>query len=140
MEIPHELYIPMEGSNEMSVSGLTQVHVSVSDVDAAVAFYRDVLGLEFLFEVPEQSMAFFNLDGIRLYVGRAETPDLTSAPLLYFAVDDLESEHRRLDAAGVEFVGEPHRVHRTDEYELWMAFFKTPEGHLNALSEERSTP
>ena len=123
----------------MSVTGLSQVHVSVTDFDAAVAFYRDVLGLEFLFDVPEQSMAFFNLDGVRLYLGRAESPEFESAPLLYLAVDDLESEHERLVAAGVEFVGEPHRVHRTDEYELWMAFFKTPEGHLNALTEERST-
>lgn len=122
----------------MAVTGLAQVHVSVTDFDAAVAFYRDVLGLEFLFEVPEQSMAFFNLDGIRLYVGKAESPDFESAPLLYLAVDDLESEHDRLSAAGVEFVSAPHRVHGTDTYELWMAFFKTPEGHLNALSEERS--
>ena len=123
----------------MPVTGLSQVLVSVTDFDAAVAFYRDVLGLEFLFDVPDQSMAFFNLDGVRLYIGIAEAPEFESAPLLYLAVDDLESEHERLVAAGVEFVGEPHRVHRTDEYELWMAFFKTPEGHLNALTEERST-
>lgn len=122
----------------MPVTGLSQVHVSVTDFDAAVAFYRDVLGLEFLFEVPDQSMAFFNLDGVRLYLGKAESPDFESAPLLYLAVDDLAAEHERLSAAGVEFLSEPHRVHGTDTYELWMAFFKTPEGHLHALSEERS--
>lgn len=123
----------------MSVIGLSQVHVSVTDFKAALGFYRDVLGLEFLFEVPEQSMAFFNLNGVRLYLGKAESPDFESAPLLYLAVDDIESEYGRLAAAGVEFVSEPHRVHETDTYELWMAFFKTPEGHVNALSEERST-
>ena len=123
----------------MPVTGLSQVHVSVTDFDAAVAFYRDVLGLEFLFDVPEQSMAFFNVDGVRLYLGKAESPEFESAPLLYLAVDDLAAEYERLVAAGVEFVGEPHRVHGTDTYELWMAFFKTPEGHFNALTEERST-
>lgn len=122
----------------MPVTGLSQVLVSVTDFDAAVAFYRDVLGLEFLFDVPEQSMAFFNLDGVRLYIGIAEAPEFESAPLLYLAVNDLAAEHDRLVAAGVEFVSEPHRVHRTDEYELWMAFFKTPEGHINVLTEERS--
>ena len=121
----------------MPVTGLSQVHVSVTDFDAAVAFYRDVLGLEFLFEVPNQSMAFFKLDGVRLYLGKAESPEFESAPLLYLAVDDLDAEHERLTAAGVEFIREPHRVHGTDEYELWMAFFKTPEGHVNALTEER---
>ncbi|MEX1091685.1 MAG: VOC family protein [Acidimicrobiia bacterium] len=123
----------------MSVTGLYQVYVSVVGFEEAVAFYRDVLGLEFLFEVPEQSMAFFNVGGVRLYVGKAESPEFESAPLLYLAVDDLESEHERLVAAGVEFVRAPHRVHETDEYELWMAFFKTPEGHVNALTEERFT-
>jgi predicted enzyme related to lactoylglutathione lyase len=112
--------------------------VSVADFDAAVAFYRDVLGLDFLFEVPDRSMAFFNLDGVRLYVGKAESPDFESAPLLYLAVDDLESEHDRLVAAGVEFVSGPHRVHGTEQSELWMAFFKTSEGHINALTAERS--
>lgn len=122
----------------MPVTGLSQVHVSVTDIDAAVVFYRDVLGLEFLFEVPEQSMAFLDLDGVRLYLGKAESPDFESAPLLYLSVDDLAAEHERLTAAGVEFVSDPHRVHGTDDYELWMAFFKTPEGHINALTEERS--
>jgi predicted enzyme related to lactoylglutathione lyase len=121
----------------VSVTGLSQVHVSVVNYEKAVAFYRDVLLLEFLFEVPEQSMAFFDLGGVRLYVGQAESADLESAPLLYLAVDDLETEHERLEGAGVEFVAAPHRVHRTEDYELWMAFFKTPEGHINALTQER---
>lgn len=122
----------------MPVTGLSQVHVSVTDFEAAVSFYRDVLGLEFLFEVAEQSMAFFDLDGVRLYLGKAESPEFESTPLLYLAVDDLAAEYERLVAAGVEFVSEPHRVHTTDDYELWMAFFKTPEAHINALTEERS--
>lgn len=123
----------------MAVTGLSQVHVSVTDFDTAIGFYRDVLGLEFLFDVPNQSMAFFNLSGVRLYVGLAESPDFQSSPLLYLTVDDLDSEYERLAAAGVEFVGTPHRVHATDTYELWMAFFKTPEGLLHALTEERAT-
>jgi catechol 2,3-dioxygenase-like lactoylglutathione lyase family enzyme len=47
-----------------------QIHVSVSDVDRAVAFYKDVLGMTFLFRVPGQPMAFFDCDGVRLYLGR----------------------------------------------------------------------
>jgi predicted enzyme related to lactoylglutathione lyase len=123
----------------MAVIGLSQVHVSVTGFDAAVEFYRDVLGLEFLFDVPEQSMAFFNLNGVRLYIGLAESPDFESTPLLYLSVDDIDSEYERLVAVGVEFVGTPHRVHGTETYELWIAFFKTPEGHLHALTEERAT-
>ncbi len=122
----------------MPVIGLSQVHVSVLRFEEAVAFYRDVLRLEFLFAVPEQSMAFFNLDGVRLYLGKPESAEFESAPLLYFTVDDIESEYERLVAADVEFLGGPHRVHATEEFELWMAFFKTPEAHLNALTQERA--
>lgn len=121
----------------MSKVSLNQVHVSVSDVDGAVAFYRDVVGLELMFEVPQQSMAFFDLGGPRLYIGRAESPDFVSAPLLYFQVEDIEDHWEMMKGHGVEFVSEPHLVHRDGGSELWMAFFRTPEGHMNALAEER---
>lgn len=121
----------------MSVGPLSQVHVSVTDFDGAVTFYRDVLGLRFLFDVPAQSMAFFDMGGARLYLGRAESPDLESRPLLYFSVSDIEAEHERLTAAGVTFESPPHLIHETETYELWMAFFRTPEGDLNAITEER---
>ena len=48
-----------------------QIHLSVKDIDRAVAFYRDVLELPLLFEVPGQDMAFFDCGGVRLYLGRA---------------------------------------------------------------------
>jgi catechol 2,3-dioxygenase-like lactoylglutathione lyase family enzyme len=121
----------------MAVTGLSQIHVSVDDIDAAVTFYRDVLGLRFLFDVPEQSMAFFDMDGTRLYLGKPESPDFRSAPLLYFRVDDIDAEFGRLKALDVEFIDEPHKVHESEGYELWMAFFKTPNGDLNAITEER---
>lgn len=124
----------------MAVNGLSQVHVSVGDVSRAVQFYRDVLGIELLFEVPEQSMAFFDLgNSLRLYVGAAESPDFSSAPLLYFDVADIDLEHARLKEAGVEFESSPHKVHETDGYELWMAFFRTPDRHMNAITENRRT-
>lgn len=122
----------------MTVDGLAQIHVSVQDVTRAVGFYRDVLGLELLFEVPDQKMAFFDLGGVRLYVGEAESPEFSSAPLLYYAVDDIDGEHERLSKSGVEFIGDPHKIHESGGSELWMAFFKTPDGHINALSEDRS--
>lgn len=122
----------------MTVKGINQIHVSVDDIEAAITFYRDVLGLDFLFDVPEQSMAFFDVDGVRLYLGRPESAEFQSAPLVYFAVEDIDAEYLRLESNDVEFVDAPHKVHATDDYELWMAFFKTPAGHINALAEERS--
>ena len=56
-------------------NSIGQIHISVDDVDRAVAWYRDVLGLEFLFQVPGQPMAFFNCGGVRLYLGQSRRRD-----------------------------------------------------------------
>jgi catechol 2,3-dioxygenase-like lactoylglutathione lyase family enzyme len=114
-----------------------QIHVSVSDVDRAVAFYRDVLGVPFLFQVPGQPMAFFDCGGVRLYLGRPESDEFRSNPVLYFRVDDLEEAFATLSERGVGFRDEPHVVNRTDDAELWMAAFTDPDGNNLVLMAER---
>ena len=110
-----------------------QIHVSVTDVDRAVAFYRDVLGITFLFRVHGQPMAFFDCDGVRLYLGVPEADEFRSRGVLYFTVEDIAEAHRVLAERGVEFRDEPHLVHRAEGSELWMAFFTDPDGNNLAL-------
>jgi predicted enzyme related to lactoylglutathione lyase len=113
-----------------------QIHVSVTDVDRSVAFYRDVLGIPFLFRVPGQPMAFFDCDGVRLYLGVPESEDFHSRGVLYFTVDDIDEAHRALMERGVAFRDAPHVVHRAEDAELRMAFFTDPDGnHLALMSE-----
>jgi catechol 2,3-dioxygenase-like lactoylglutathione lyase family enzyme len=114
-----------------------QIHVSVTDIDRAVAFYRDVLGTPFLFQVPGQPMAFFDCDGVRLYLGKPERAEFRSNPVLYFRVDDIDVAHRALTDRGVEFADSPHVVHRTEDTELWMSAFKDPDGNNLILMDER---
>jgi catechol 2,3-dioxygenase-like lactoylglutathione lyase family enzyme len=124
----------------LSIGGamkLGQLHVTVTDVDRSVAFYRDVLGLPFLFRVPGQPMAFFQSGDVRLYLGVPEAPEFATRVVLYFTVDDIDAERDRLAAAGVEFLDEPHVVHRDGTAELWMTGFRDPDGHHLILSEER---
>jgi len=113
-----------------------QIHVSVTDVDRSVAFYRDVLGIPFLFRVPGQPMAFFDCDGVRLYLGIPESEDFRSRGLLYFTVQDIAEAHRVLADRGVSFRDGPHLVHRTEGSELHMAFFTDPDGNNLALMAE----
>jgi catechol 2,3-dioxygenase-like lactoylglutathione lyase family enzyme len=122
------------------VRTIGQIHVSVSDIDRSVEFYRDVLGARFLFDVPGRSMAFFDLDGVRLYLGAPESPQFRSAPLIYFSVDDVDEAYATLRARGVGFDQEPHVVHRTADTELWMAFFRDPDGTNLAIMAEHPTP
>jgi len=120
----------------MALGALGQVHISVTDVERSVAFYRDVLGIPHQFTVPGQPMAFFASGDVRLYLGRPESPEFTSHCVLYFRVDDIFDEVTRLRDESVS-VGEPHVVNRDGGTELWMAGLRDPDGHQIVLMQER---
>jgi predicted enzyme related to lactoylglutathione lyase len=119
----------------MALGALNQVHITVTDVARSVAYYRDVLQLPLLFEVPGQPMAFFQAGDVRLYLGASETPEFASKVVLYFTVDDVNTEYARLVAAGADIVDAPHPVHRDENGELWMAFLRDPDGHQLAITQ-----
>lgn len=115
---------------------LRQIAVAVKDVDTATAFYRDRLGLKLLFQAPP-GLSFFDLDGIWLMLSQEnEREPAQAGSVLYFEVQDIVARHAELRQRGVEFVDEPHRVADMGTYELWMTFFKDPDGTLLALREE----
>ena len=112
-----------------------QIAVNVHDLSLGISFYRDTLGLKFLFEAP--SMAFFDIDGIRLMLGKPEKPEFDHpASIIYYKVRDLRETHKRLVSKNVIFESDPHLVARMPDHELWMAFFKDPDGNLLALMSE----
>jgi len=115
---------------------VAQVLIPIDDFDRGVAFYRDVLGLRFLFAAPPQ-MAFFDCAGVRLLVGVTPTdkkPQRGSA--IYFKVPDIAAVFASLSGQGVCFTAEPHIVHRTPASELWLAEFTDPDGNQLALMSE----
>ena len=124
----------------MAVGPVGQIHISVTDLDRAIEFYRDVLGIPLLFRVPGQPMAFFRSGEIRLYLGVPESPAFRSKVLVYFTVADIEAEYARLVERGVDMASPPHVVHRDGVSELWMTFFADPDGHNLALMQERPCP
>jgi methylmalonyl-CoA/ethylmalonyl-CoA epimerase len=121
----------------LGITGVGQVAINVRDVQRAVEFYRDVLGLHFLFQIP--NAAFFDCGGLRLMLGTAEKPEFDHpASILYYRVADIHAAHASLQAAGVETVDAPHLVARMPDHELWMFFVRDPEGnHLGMMSEVR---
>jgi methylmalonyl-CoA/ethylmalonyl-CoA epimerase len=119
---------------------LRQIAQHVDDRSRAVVFYRDVIGLPLLQEFDPPGLSFFDLGGgTRLLL---EGPG--GSAVLYLGVDDIERERSRLEAAGVVFVDEAHRIHVHDGtmaaigVEEWMTFFHDSEGNLLALCEQRN--
>ena len=109
-----------------------QIFVPVLELERAVAFYRDTLGIRFLFEAPPR-MAFFDLDGIRLMLGEPEGSGSNGASLLYYKVSDIAQAHETLVERGVTFDVDPHFGHDMGDHELWLAFFKDSEENQLAL-------
>jgi predicted enzyme related to lactoylglutathione lyase len=81
-------------------------------------------------------MAFFDCQGVRLYLGAAESPESTSSPLIYFRADSAREAGAELAHRGVEFTSEPHVVHRQGDTELWIGLFEDPDGTTLAIMSE----
>ena len=122
------------GPAPLGLSTIGQIGITVTDVDRAVRFYRDTLGMKFLFQVP--NMAFFDCDGVRLMVTASEKPGETYNSVIYFKVPDIHQVFQTLAARGVASEGEPHLIARMPDHDLWMAFFRDPDRNLLALMSE----
>jgi len=117
-------------------SRIAQLLVPVEDFEKGVAFYRDVLGLPFLFAAPPQ-MAFFNCGGVRLLVGVMPAGQKAQrGSAIYFQVSEIGAVFSSLKDKGVRFMAEPHVVNRTPKSELWLAEFTDPDGNQLALMSE----
>ena len=119
----------------LGITRLGQVAVNAHDVGRATAFYRDVLGLRFLFAAGQ--LAFFDCGGVRLMLDKAENPEFDHpSSILYFSVPDIQAAHRRLVDGGVAIVAEPHTIAKMPDHDLWMSFFRDTEGNVMALMSE----
>ena len=121
---------------DLSQARIGQIAVVVQDIDRAVAFYRDKLGLRLLFQAPPK-LAFFDCGGVRLMLDVPEEEEFKhSSSILYYKVDDIRGTWAILRGRGVEFRDEPHLVARMPDHELWMTFFRDGEGNTLALMGE----
>ena len=111
-----------------------QIAITVQDLNRAVVFYRDVLGLTLLFEV--SGMAFFDVGGIRLMMTKSEQPGTTYSSILYYRTTDIQAAAIELESRGVTLEAKPHMIAKMPDHELWMAFFRDTEGNLLGLMSE----
>jgi methylmalonyl-CoA/ethylmalonyl-CoA epimerase len=113
-----------------------QIAIAMKDLPRAVAFYRDVLGLPFLFEATPK-LAFFDCAGVRLMLSEPEKPEFDHpASIIYYRVMNMQETVAVLKSRGAVFESEPHLIAKMPNHDLWMAFLRDPERNLIGLMSE----
>lgn len=121
---------------------LWYVNVFVTDLERAVAFYRDTLGLPLQFQEQQFGYASFAPEGIRLGLARVDpnAPESTSLVGRHtgvaFGVPDLDAAHAQLAAKGVRFTMPPSR----QPWGGYMATFADPDDNIFYLDQLREEP
>ena len=126
----------MTAATEFGLDRIGQIAVTVRDLARAKSYYRDTLGMRFLYEFP--SLAFFDCGGIRLIMSVPERPEFDHpTSVLYYAVPDIAAAHATLVARGVVFERDPHIIAALPDRDVWMAFFRDSERNLLGLMCEK---
>jgi predicted enzyme related to lactoylglutathione lyase len=119
------------------VSDLRQVAITVSDVATALPFYRDVLGLKFLFS-PSPNLAFLAAGPVRIMLSTPQGAGAVGAnSVLYFAVHDIVAAHEAIVLRGAKSERSPQLAAKMPDHELWIGFVRDPDGNLVGIMEER---
>ncbi|MFC7782957.1 VOC family protein [Rossellomorea sp. GCM10028870] len=117
------------------IKNVGQIGIPVKDINRALDFYKDKLGLSLLFNT--DSMAFFECDGLRLMLTLPEKEEFAhSSSVIYFQVNNIKDTYERLVGKEVTFIDEPHVVTKMGQTEMWMVFFKDTEDNTHALMSE----
>ena len=119
------------------ISTIGQIAITVSDVDQALIFYRDQLGLDFLFSAGP-NLAFLSADGIRIMLSTPQGAGTVGGnSILYFKVSDIEAVHASVVARGAKNERTPQLAAKMPDHELWTGFLRDPDGNLVGLMEEK---
>lgn len=124
-----------QASADAKINRIEQIHLPVKNLAKATEYYRDTLGLAFMFQAA--NMAFFNIGGVRLMIGEINSPDQgPGSSIVYFNVADVRKASAELERKGIAFVGPVETVNRTPTHDLLLRIFKDPDGNFLALMGE----
>lgn len=119
----------------LNLDHIGQIALPVTDVDRAEAFYADVLSLRKLYRYGD--LTFFDCAGVCLLLDKTHEPaKFQPQGTIYFRCADIALAVAELEKRGIAFSERPHLIARMDDHDLWMAFFKDPDGHTLAVMQE----
>lgn len=124
-------------NTEHKLSEIRQIAITVSDVGTALPFYRDVLGLTFLFS-PAPTLAFLAAGTLRIMLSTPQgSGSVGHNSILYFKVSDIVATHAAIVERGAKNERAPQLTAKMPDHELWAAFVRDPDGNLVGLMEEK---
>jgi methylmalonyl-CoA/ethylmalonyl-CoA epimerase len=122
-------------TQDFALAHIGQIAIVVKDTARMTEFYREKLGMKFLFNAGH--MAFLQCGDVRLMLSPPEKPEFDhAASILYFKVPNIQVAHAALAGRGVKFEDMPHLVAKLPDHDLWMCFFRDPENNLFGLMSE----
>ena len=122
---------------DRKISAIGQIAITVSDVAKALGFYRDILGLPFLFS-PSPQLAFLKAGDVRLMLSTPQGAGQVGAnSILYFQTSEIEKTHATIIERGVVNERSPQLAAKMPDHELWVSFIRDPDGNLVGLMEEK---
>ena len=110
-------------------AGESTAALEVSDYDRSLAWYRDVLGWDVVFELPQWKWA--QLEGMLVGIGQSEQVREGGGATLTLTVKDIDAARGSLEAQGVRFDGETREI----EDMVKLATFYDPDGNTLMLSQ-----
>ena len=123
-------------TDSIHLSAVGQIGIPVHNLEAATTFYRDTLGMDFIFQVPGM-MSFFDCGGVRLMLAIPTSAEHDHpSSVIYYRVGDIHTTFADLSAKNVHFTQNPHSVGQMGEVDVWMAFFEDVDGNTLALMSE----
>src|ERR1700733_7723363 len=120
------------------ISGLWETHITVSDLDRSIRFYRDVVGLTLAHTVPERHVAFFWIGKPRqAMLGLWSTQTSPMGMKLHYAfqvtIEDAIGSIAALKDAGLQPTGLTGQPISEPEVIPWIpsasVYFPDPDGH-----------
>ncbi len=119
-------------AEQFGLAQIGQIAIVTRNTAAMTEFYRDKLGMKFLFTAG--NMAFLMCGDVRIMLSPPEKPEHDHpASILYFKVPNIQTAHQALVARGVKFEDQPHLIAKLPDHDLWMCFFRDPENNIFGL-------
>jgi catechol 2,3-dioxygenase-like lactoylglutathione lyase family enzyme len=113
----------------VQLSRIAAIMLGVRDLPAAIAFYKDKLGLKLMMQEP--ALALLQCGNVMLGLSprHMNAAPLAEAVEVSFGVDNLRATHKALGEKGVAFLSEPRQVTPAD----FAVHFRDVDGHLLSL-------